>query len=152
MNQPPAKDFYNFTRYCWTQDTLFDHQPVADASVLVLSKPATDEEQALLHKILQAIHLDIDQQGALLMQPDPVAYKFLMQYCPSCKILLLFGFQPADLGLHLRIPPYKLVTFQDTQLLFSGTLSKIATNARGEKMALWQQLQQLDLPEDLKKR
>lgn len=145
MNSLPNKDFYNFKLYTnlptkeWVDAVLGTEQ-----TTVVVLQEATPANLVLLEKILGAVKQDLKKDCLVIQQKDAVAFKDVQQAIPV-KRLLVFGWTPADLGLHLAIRPYQLVAFGGVELLFSHNLDAIAANVHQEKQQLWGQLQQLFL-------
>ena len=144
MNQRPTADFYNFTLYDWTAASDWKEQSLeTNRPVLILSPPAAPEALALLQKILSAIQWSTEQNCNLLQIETAVPYKDLLPTFPNLHTLLVFGWKPTELGLHLSLPLYQLAPFQNKQLLFADALETIAADQQQQKKRLWRQLQQL---------
>jgi hypothetical protein len=143
MKHWPNKDFYNFKLYTdlpakdWATKAALPSQTTA-----IVVRSATESSLALLEKILGAVQQELERDCFLIQQETAAAYKDIKQKL-AFRRLLVFGWAPADLGLHLQIKPYQLVNFEERQLLFAHDLATIAENNNEEKQLLWRQLQQL---------
>ena len=144
MQQRPSSDFYNFSLYHWEATTPW--QPDSEAlnrPVWVLLKAASDSELALLHKILAAVPLEVEQTCSITTEAGPLQYKDLVAHATKLQTHLVNGRTPSELCLHLQLPTYLLTTFQGILLLFADELATIAANEKAEKQRLWKQVQQL---------
>ncbi len=143
MNRLPNKDFYNFKLYADLPDRVWmETIAAAGPTTVVVIQQANETTWHLLDKILGAVQQDLKKDCLVLQQEQPALYKDIKQVV-NLQRLLVFGWSPADLGLHLQLRPYQLATFEETQLLFSHNLAAIAANKNKEKQHLWVKLQEL---------
>ncbi|MGH1339372.1 MAG: hypothetical protein ACRBFS_24850 [Aureispira sp.] len=145
MNSLPNKDFYNFQLYtALPQKEWINAVANTERTTVIVLQKATAENLTLLEKILGAVKQDLKNDCLVIQEEETIAFKDLQQAIPVQR-LLVFGWTPADLGLHLTIRPYQFVTFDGVELLFSPNLEAIAANVHKEKQQLWTPLQQLFL-------
>lgn len=140
MKKLPNKDFYNFEIYSYFVDSGWMKTPIQQQTTVVVVQEANASNLALLEKILGAVKQNLKEDCLVIQQKEAVAFKHILQMV-SVERLLVFGWTPIDLGLHLSIRPYQPVTFAGIQLLFSPNLAVIAANKNKEKQQLWTQLQ-----------
>lgn len=98
-----------------------------------------------LLKILAAaqLHLEKDLLLAVLPDAEPVALlPALREKHPEH--VLVFGFAPAQLGLHLETVLYRPFAFYGTSLLFSESLAVLEPD-KIKKSQLWRALQTMFL-------
>ena len=99
--------------------------------------PATEEQIDFLQKILSAVQHDLQQDALFLNTTRAQRLSFTQ---------LVFGLQPAELGLHWRLPPYRVFRRQERAFLFADPLRELQQNQE-LKRQLWEALQAMFKPE-----
>ncbi|MCB0675112.1 MAG: hypothetical protein KDC30_00345 [Saprospiraceae bacterium] len=109
--------------------------------------PATEEQIDFLQKILSAVQHDL-QQDALFLNTTRAQRLSFTQICRATPVqnTLVFGLQPAELGLHWRLPPYRVFRRQERAFLFADPLRELQQNQE-LKRQLWEALQAMFKPE-----
>ena len=115
-------------------------------------KDESEERIEFLKKILAAAKFDIKEDILLLKITDKSTFSFIAlrtkvaQTHPSGGIdnLLVFGFEPKQLGLNLEVQKYNPFHFYDCGFLFAEGLSVIE-NDKALKGALWGGMKELFL-------
>lgn len=118
--------------------------PAEKSSIFIFVKKEdyTPENSSLLRKILHAIQLDMDRDVHLfLLKADQNAYVFDRLDIEGDVTFLAFGLNAKRLGLQTKTIPYKWMTLDTLQILFSHTLSDLQKNVNYKKQ-LWGLLQQ----------
>ena len=110
--------------------------------VFLKKEDYTEENKALLTKILQAIKLDIDKDvQLLLLKTDEDAYIIDNLNLEEENLFIAFGLNAKRLGLQSRTIPYKWMKFDNLKVLFSHTITDLQKNVNFKKQ-LWSLLQQ----------
>lgn len=135
----PSADFYNFAIYKIDALENWTEEQKSEASIIVLLRNADRNELNLLAKIFQAVGKDLAKDAFVINQPEIITYKAI-NTAFNVKKLLVFGIEPKEIGLHLRINAYQATNFQGLELLFSHNLKTIAEDL-AKKKQLWGQLQ-----------
>jgi len=138
-NIEPSTAFYNFEVYKVTEDDTWKEGLTKDRSIVVLLKDANSVDLDLLSKIFQAVGKNIEEEVCVINTTITIPYKELTELFELKKVLV-FGFTPKEVGLHLNVTIYQTLLFQKVQFLFSDTLEIIASNL-SKKKQLWGQLQ-----------
>ncbi|MCB0644405.1 MAG: hypothetical protein KDC44_22325 [Phaeodactylibacter sp.] len=117
-----------------------------EKGVLLLAKTqieTQEQELKLLEKILGAVQLDLKKDTLLLhgTPNNPISFTQVFRNQPI-RYAFSFGYSPAELGLHLRVPKYHPLKFREVWLCFSDPLYELIDN-KSNKAALWQALQQV---------
>ena len=94
----------------------------------------------LLSKILAAIKYDLETDALMLLQTnnEPISLSKLCQTSEK-RSVLVFGYEPKQLGIYANMKKYVFFEIQDTHYLFCDNLSLIE-NQKDLKMALWEAL------------
>jgi DNA polymerase III psi subunit len=101
-----------------------------------------DSDLELLTSILTACKLSLEDVAILnLFSLGSFDYKKAQQLFKPLQVVL-FGIEPASIGLPLSFPHFQVQQFQQTSYLFSPTLSLTGSD-RALKTALWQSLKLL---------
>ena len=58
----------------------------------------------------------------------------------NSKSIILFGIDPIEMGLHLKIAPYQLLNWNDLKILYADKLESILSD-KNKKALLWRELQ-----------
>lgn len=135
----PTADFFDFETYLLPQDELLSLEQNPSKTILIYLKGAKEEEIQFLGKVLKAVNRDIEKDTYLINDLDTPTLKTINKLVDFTKVLV-FGMNPKEIGLHVRINPYQLFSFQDKQFLFSQSLNTIANNVEQKKI-FWAQLQ-----------
>jgi len=138
-NIEPSAAFYDFEVYQVTENDTWKKGLTVDRSIVVLLKSANSADLDLLSKIFQAVGKNLAEEVCVINTKITIPYKELTELFELKKVLV-FGFAPKELGLHLNVKIYQALLFQDVQFLFSDTLEIIANNL-AKKKQLWGQLQ-----------
>lgn len=111
--------------------------------VFLKKEDFTQENEALLSKILQAINLDIKKDvQVLLLKPGQDAYIIDELDLSVENLFIGFGLNAKRIGLQCRTIPYKWMTLGKIKVLFSHTMNDLQSNVNFKKQ-LWALLQQL---------
>lgn len=96
-----------------------------------------------LEKILGAakVNLQEDTLHIVLPEQDVLALGVFIREKQPAQVLV-FGFSPAQLGIHLHLTPYEPAVLNDSILLFSDALSVLEPD-KLLKTKLWNALQQI---------
>ena len=100
---------------------------------------------AFLTKIIAAVKYDLKRDTLLCVLPidEKLSMQTILKKHPAQKILI-FGIEPKTIALHLQLPAYQVIEWNNLQLLQADSLSKI--NGQNKlKGALWNALQQMFL-------
>jgi hypothetical protein len=135
----PSDVFYDFEVYKVEENTAWKEGLARDRSIVVLLKEANSADLDLLSKIFQAVGKNLAEEVCVINTIITIPYKELTELFDLKKVLI-FGFTPKDIGLHLNVAIYQSLVFQEVQLLFSHELETIA-NDLSKKKQLWGQLQ-----------
>ncbi|CAA6802001.1 MAG: Unknown protein [uncultured Aureispira sp.] len=135
----PSGAFYDFEVYKVTEDATWKEGLTKDRSIVVLLKNANSVDLDLLSKIFQAVGTNLAEEVCVINTKITIPYKELTELFELKKVLV-FGFTPKEVGLHLNVTIYQTLLFQKVQFLFSDTLETIASNL-SKKKQLWGQLQ-----------
>lgn len=134
-NNNLSKDFFDFDIY--KIDETHASLQVNNKKIVVITTPIEAQSQQFLQKILTAVQLDLAKDVLLCQQP--VLYKQL-DSATTIQSIVVFGYTPNDISLHVDIKPYQIIQFKSKRLLFVHDLDQIAADIDKKKM-LWQQLQ-----------
>jgi DNA polymerase III psi subunit len=114
----------------------------------VLVCVATNEEnlppskEALLQAILSACKLNMGQVGIITNQLQ-IQNDFLsLVETHQAKKIILFGWDPAAIGLPIHFPVFQIQSFQGVQYLHAPTLDELDKDKQ-LKIQLWQKLKQI---------
>lgn len=101
------------------------------------------EQEDLLNKILLSVQLD-GMEDILLLKTRPSMRFSLASLCRAagCRTALIFGAEPAQLGLHFRIEKYKPFAINHIRGVWADTPAELLPS-RDLKAALWSSLKQL---------
>lgn len=112
------------------------------------STPEKDELSSFLQKILAAIDIDLVEDTAFIDLPaarEVNISDLISKYAP--RACLIFGLEPASLGIRFQLPRYQIVDHQACRYLRADDLQEIyEERQRGEKersVRLWKNLQKL---------
>ncbi len=103
------------------------------------------EGNLFLEKVLTAAGLNLEQDIALAaITPGSAVSLFPFPEHKRPQVILVFGVEPQDLGLHLEQAMYVPTDFYGTVFLFAHKLSELQPDT-GKKGQLWRALQQIFL-------
>lgn len=141
----PTHNFFDYTIYNISESNQKEILPDSSSHNLVLANSATTADLELLQKIMQAVGKDLKKEVLLLnidtTEANPLFNQLMAKY-ENNRTLLIFGFLPPQLGLHLQVKPYQTINWQGWTILFAHSLTQITENTHYKKL-LWVQLQQL---------
>ncbi len=141
----PTHNFFDYTIYKVSESSQAEILPDSSLRNLVLANSATTADLELLQKIMQAVGKNLAEEVLLLnidtTADHPLFHQLITKY-EGDRTLLIFGFLPKNLGLHLQVKPYQAIKWQGWTILFAHSLTQIAENTDYKKL-LWVQLQQL---------
>lgn len=114
-----------------------------DNGLMLVCKSAdyTDETKEMLSKMLGAIKREVERTTICTTHADQVSISDLLS-AHKINALLVFGINPAHLGLNISIPPYQVVDMEGLKIILSHPLTTIL-NDKAKKISLWQCLQTL---------
>ena len=135
----PSAVFYDFEVYKVEESATWKKGLSQDRSIVVLLKDANSADLDLLSKIFQAVGKNLAEEVCVINTIITIPYKELTELFDLKKVLV-FGFTPKEIGLHLNVAIYQSLIFQEVQFLFSDELETIA-NDLSKKKQLWGQLQ-----------
>ncbi|MEY4628712.1 MAG: hypothetical protein RLZZ595_1038 [Bacteroidota bacterium] len=99
-------------------------------------------KEALLQAILSACKLNMDQVGIITNQLQ-IQNDFLsLVETHQAKKIILFGWDPAAIGLPIHFPVFQIQSFQGVQYLHAPTLDELDKDKQ-LKIQLWQKLKQI---------
>jgi hypothetical protein len=105
-------------------------------------KNLSPKELDFLHNIMKACKLQIADYAILTnRQADSLDYQSTFKKFNQ-KQLILFGLDPADIGLPINFPQFQVQSFQQVKYLAAPGLDAIEGD-KALKMQLWQCLKQL---------
>ena len=110
--------------------------------ILVICQNFNNSEISdFLKKILAAVNTDIDVDCALLdiKYDTEITWSELMRSKKQEKVLL-FGIEPAQLGLNLKLVKYQLLNWNGMKILYSDSLEHVLAD-KNKKGFLWRELQ-----------
>ncbi|MCB0583956.1 MAG: hypothetical protein KDD06_01295 [Phaeodactylibacter sp.] len=118
--------------------------------VLVVLELIKDDAELMdfLEKIFSAVKLNLQEDTLLfkLTTGENISFSSLAQ-AHAIESVLLFGIQPARLGLHFTLPLNEPVRFGDVSFLSTSSLAALFeernAGARPKAAALWKNLKQL---------
>ncbi|MGB0862539.1 MAG: hypothetical protein ACPG19_03115 [Saprospiraceae bacterium] len=147
-NEPLLPDFLDFEVYPF-QEKEWKNWCVGtnekQTIIFIQSTDDTDELMAFLTKIIAAVKYDLKRDTLLCVLPidEKLSMQTILKKHPAQKILI-FGIEPKTIALHLQLPAYQVIEWNNLQLLQADSLSKI--NGQNKlKGALWNALQQMFL-------
>jgi hypothetical protein len=114
--------------------------------ILIVSQQGTDvtAEHAFLQKVLGAAQIDLERDTFLVSldgaKSPPALYPLIRSRQPQ--VVLVFGWQPKELGIHIQAPKYQPFQFNDTTFLWADALALLEPD-RILKGQLWTALKVL---------
>ena len=147
-NEPLLPDFLDFDVYpfnekdweSWCQGTN-----KKETLIVISATDNSDELTAFLTKIIGAVKYDLNRDTLLCVLPsdNKLSLQTILKKHPIKKVLI-FGVELPKLALHLQLPIYQSIKWNNLELLRVDTLSKISQNKQ-LKGALWNALQAIFL-------
>lgn len=121
------------------------HEP-ASVRILVAADAKTDEiapaQHIFLDAIMKACKLESKDYAVLTNKASRFKDFLSMHNHFKHKELILFGIEPASIGLPIHFPHFQVQSFQQVSYLSAPPLEKIEAD-KALKVQLWQSLKQL---------
>lgn len=124
--------------------TVPDAHATVESLILAVAKQEQLEQQQLdfLQAIMKACRLDTEKYAVLTNQSPHFKDHTALHNHFKQKTLILFGLEPASIGLPIHFPHFQVQTFQQVQYLSAPRLEAVEAD-KTLKMQLWQCLKQL---------
>lgn len=147
-NEPLLPDFLDFDVYPFDEKDWesWCHGTNEKETLIVISaNDNSDELTAFLTKIIGAVKYDLNRDTLLCILPNDskLSLQTILKK-HSIKKVLVFGIELNKLALHLQLPIYQPIKWNNLELLQADNLSKISQNNQ-LKGALWNALQAIFL-------
>jgi hypothetical protein len=110
--------------------------------ILILCNHSENAEiNDFLKKIMGAVNCELGEDTAMLEIKDATGLNWsdILRKSNS-KSIILFGIDPIEMGLHLKIAPYQLLNWNDLKILYADKLESILSD-KNKKALLWRELQ-----------
>jgi hypothetical protein len=143
----PTKDFYGFNFYNIAPEPLAKGSLGAKIGI-INNTPLTEELNALLNKILQAIQIP-NLEAAMLFELSPtqpaISLSQAQSQTPDTNWWVIFGLSAQSVGwqFELSAPLYQTIHWQGKKIIFADALQAISLSTELKKK-LWGALQQLN--------
>lgn len=113
---------------------------------LVVLRSKEDESTAIdemFHKMMAAIHIDIDKDVAIIRLEDSAEVLESVNWISKSmnQHVLVFGLSPAQIGLNINHLPYRPMRLYNSSILFCHTLEAIHFDVNLKKR-LWKALKE----------
>lgn len=110
--------------------------------IATLENKLKPEKEVLLNAILSACKLDPTQLFICTDQEQLHSSFLAMVEAQQATKVILFGLDPAQIGLPIHFPLFQIQSFQGVQYLHAPTLDALEIDKQ-MKMQLWQKLKQI---------
>lgn len=142
-----VKEFLDFDVYPVNDFTKDDFKGNNHQKTLIVLgiKSQTAGNQQFLQKIIAAVKFNLIEDTLIYSfnQEKPIPFATICQNYDIEKVLF-FDINLKDLGLHIQLPKYQVITWNNLQLLNIDSLSKIEQDKR-LKGGLWNALKAMFL-------
>lgn len=148
MNQNATALLFEGTPVYQIHDSSAMNTPVAGDKpfkILLLHNSGVQlpvAERQMLGKMLAALKLNWEDVALISGQPEST-FHHLRGSSMCFNKMIAFGFTPATLGMNIAADNYRLLNFQDTQIIFSESLSILSQNLNSSKDRLWKAVKEM---------
>jgi hypothetical protein len=111
-------------------------------NILLICKNYESQEE-FLSKIMKAVNIDLSEDTASWdCEKKGIPHWAELSKSGIFKKVILFGIQPAEIGLHIAIPFYKAIAWTTSEFLLADNLQTISED-KNKKQLLWSALKEM---------
>jgi hypothetical protein len=109
--------------------------------LLIVCRNYNESSADFLNKIMKAVNTDLTEDAALVdLEQNPSLHYSELNRTIAVEKIIFFSVDPAQIGLHLKLPLYKCTIWNDINILCAEGLEQIAAD-KNKKALLWRELQ-----------
>lgn len=111
-------------------------------NILIICKNL-ELQKEFLSKIMKAVNIELSDDTALWdCKKSGIPHWAELSKMVNPKKIILFGLQPSELGLHLLIPVYQKMMWNNYEFLLADNLQAISED-KNKKQLLWNALKEI---------